>query len=153
MHELRIKHFKTDNPDLSFPWFRSLDKIEGEELFQKLLKRHEVFESKSLADLVILLWDKKKPVDDMNAEDKNFDLAKVVNSIGIEPNEKVFISWSIFEVDQVHFTDLVKYFDDFWYPSSDDIEIFDSTQNWVIFVDHGGNLFFKKADDSSQNDS
>ena len=36
--------------------------------------------------------------------------------------------------------DLNKHFYDVWYPSSDDIELFDDTLDWIIFVRHYGGV-------------
>ena len=33
-----------------------------------------------------------------------------------------------------------KYFDDIWYPDSDDIDIFDQTLSWILTVLHNGDV-------------
>lgn len=68
-----------------------------------------------------------------NALDDGFELKKVFQSIGVGQEECVYINWYRFDdIDQMRFDDLNKYFDDFWYPSSDDISIFDSKISWVL---------------------
>lgn len=44
------------------------------------------------------------------------------------------------EVDQMAFIGLAIHFPWIWYPSSDDIAIFDDSLAWLLFVDHEGQL-------------
>ena len=33
-----------------------------------------------------------------------------------------------------------KYFSDIWYPSTDDIDVFDSSVSWILSVNHEGEI-------------
>jgi len=46
-----------------------------------------------------------------------------------------------FNADE-EFDDLFKFFSDIWYPSLDDIEIFDINLNWIISVRHYGDIYY-----------
>ncbi|WP_234399978.1 hypothetical protein [Campylobacter concisus] len=41
----------------------------------------------------------------------------------------------------MRFDDLSKFFSDIWYPSLNDIEIFDINLNWIISVRHYGAIY------------
>ena len=49
----------------------------------------------------------------------------------------VCINWGKFdEIDEMSFDDLSRYFDDIWFPSADDIEIFDRSFKCFLLVRH-----------------
>jgi len=75
----------------------------------------------------------------------SFDLRRVLCSIEIVPEDHVYINWYRFDkLDRMAVDDLAQYFDDVWYPSSDDIDLFDSTLSWVLSVTDEGYIRFVK---------
>ena len=49
----------------------------------------------------------------------------------------VYIDWGRFnDIDEMNADDFNSVFHDLWYPSSDDIEVFDKTLSWVLLVRH-----------------
>lgn len=36
------------------------------------------------------------------------------------------------------FVDLANFFDYIWFPSSDDVDIFDASFDWILSIDHAG---------------
>ncbi len=65
----------------------------------------------------------------------------------IVPEDELFVQWRIFqEVDKFRRVDLEREFYSIWYPTSDDIEVFDGTLKWIVFVSHHGSISFLKSD-------
>ncbi len=86
-------------------------------------------------------------MDNVNAEDDNFDWNKVFNRIGIPVPNEVFINFERFNsIDVFLFNDFCKYFGDIWYPAADDIEVFDATFNWIVSVKHYGLVHYAKIE-------
>ena len=80
-----------------------------------------------------------------DALDNDFKLIDVYNQYRIVPLKKIYINWNDFEkIDKIDVDFLDKYFDDIWFPSVDDIEIFDDTFNWMISIRHYGSVMIKQ---------
>jgi hypothetical protein len=77
----------------------------------------------------------------VNSLSDDFRLSQVLWRLRILPPEYVFVNWYRFDdVDEIKFADLESHFTDIWYPSSDDIEVFDSSLKWLIAVSHDGSV-------------
>lgn len=84
-------------------------------------------------------------MDNVNAEDEDFDWNKVFNRIGIPVPNEVFINFERFNsIDVFLFKDFCNYFGDIWYPAADDIEVFDASFNWIVSVKHYGAVHYAK---------
>ncbi|HEV7224714.1 MAG TPA: hypothetical protein VGN42_18530 [Pirellulales bacterium] len=97
--------------------------------------------------LPLALANHQIPYGGLNALDEGFDLSRVFEALDIWPDDSVYINWHRFnanEIDAITVADLTLYFDDIWYPSSDDIDIFDDTLCWVLVVSHEGMIGFIK---------
>jgi len=71
---------------------------------------------------------------------------KIFQVIGLPIPHEVYINDHKFEhLDVMLFSNFSKYFTDIWYPSADDIEIFDSSLNYIVAIRHYGALYYKKA--------
>ena len=65
------------------------------------------------------------------------------SKLGIATPNEIYINFNKFEsIDILRFDDLDKFFSDIWYPSLDDIEIFDINLNWIISVRHYGEIYY-----------
>jgi hypothetical protein len=85
------------------------------------------------------LFELTRPCGGPNAEDDDFHLQETMVRVGITPQKTVYVNWYRYdEIDEMHFAELAKYFDDIWYPSSDDIDLFDSTFSWLVEIPHYG---------------
>ena len=74
-------------------------------------------------------------VDNVNAEDDDFDWNKVFNRIGIPVPNEVFINFERFNsIDVFLFNDFCKYFGDICYPYDDYIEVFVATFILIVSV-------------------
>ena len=64
-----------------------------------------------------------------------------LQEIGIVPSEKVLINWFRFDqIDKMKSDDVSQYFDDFWYPAADAIDIFDRSLTWIVSVGYSGDV-------------
>jgi len=87
--------------------------------------------------------DKFSRLDGFNADEENFDLKAVFRKLNITTPNEICINFNKFEsIDILHFDDLFKFFSDIWYPSLDDIEIFDLNLNWIVSVRHYGGICY-----------
>jgi hypothetical protein len=82
----------------------------------------------------------------INAFNDDFNLNILLPNVGILTQNNVYINWYQFDnIDKMHFGDLSNYFDDIWYPESDDIDIFDDTFLWVLSIYHYGGISTSKV--------
>lgn len=147
MQKHKIKHFKAEYSDRDFPKFKKLKKKEIINIRKKLLFSFELNLFKDISEYCNSINLKQKEITDFYAESEDFNLKEVFNYLSINPKKKVYLEWFFypFEMDQVYFNDLCKYFDDMWYPSVDDMNIFDETYSWIVTVTHYGNIkYYKK---------
>jgi hypothetical protein len=61
---------------------------------------------------------------------------------GIPFSHRVFLSWSSTEAAVTTWKMVVRYWDDLWYPASDDLVVFDSSLSWALFFWHEEEAFF-----------
>ena len=145
MEEFKIEHFEKENPDTKFPWFEVLNDQELIELRNSLFSRLSIESSSDDKILVQRINDAGVFVENVNASRMGFSLLGLLKSEDIESNDVVYVNWYRFDdVDRFKLNDLSQYFDDIWYPSSDDIDIFDSSLSWVISVSHSGEIIMGK---------
>ncbi len=139
MENFKIEHFKRNNPADDFPAFNSLtfDKIQL--IYDKLLKAIGGYFSPD--QLVKKINELETLVKNVNANNEDFLLKSLLCEINIHPQQKVYVNWYRFDnIDELYFADLNMYFSDIWYPSSDDIDIFDSTFSWLLSISHDGTI-------------
>jgi hypothetical protein len=141
MNAAKIKNFEMEHPGTQFPWFHSLDLNETKQVLDDLKSTFGVPESKTTLELVVLLDSMAEDIAEFNAESDTFELRGVLYHLGISPLPRVFINWYRFDqIDVMNLDALAEWFDDIWYPSADDIDVFDSTYSWIISISHSGNI-------------
>ena len=87
--------------------------------------------------------DKFSRLDGFNADEANFDLNALFSELDIATPNEICINFNKFEsIDILRFDDLSKFFSDIWYPSLDDIEIFDINLSFIISVRHYGEIYY-----------
>jgi len=70
-----------------------------------------------------------------------FELLEIFGRLGITPRQHCYINWHNFEdIDRLETSALAKYFDEVWYPGTDDIDIWDDSYDWIMSVHHSGGL-------------
>jgi len=143
MQPFKLEHFAAAHPQDAFPSFASIASEEIERLREQLCQAAGIGVGTDWGNLYKHLQDRAEHVKAVNAEDETrFNLDVVLKSLSILPNDSVYLAWdpSRGDVDRIAFADLSRYFDWIWYPASDDIEIFDESFAWLVFVDHEGQL-------------
>lgn len=61
---------------------------------------------------------------------------------GVPRSQKVVVSWNHQDAAITTWETLAKYWNAFWYPSSDDLIAFDFSLAWVLFISHEEHAFF-----------
>ena len=137
MDQLKLENFRKEY-GFDMPIVRSLSAGECIKIRENLLRKF------SLNDIdEFFKIDKFSRLDGFNADEENFDLKAVFNKLGIAMPNEICINFNKFEsIDILRFDDLFKFFSDIWYPSLDDIEIFDINLNWIISVRHYGDIYY-----------
>jgi hypothetical protein len=140
MHNSKIRNFVGSHSGISFPQFRSLTADECVEI-RKVLSQKIGSPRHDGLTLLKALESSAEIVPDSNAESPEFNLAAVLLAKEIVPKNTVYLNWyRLDEIDEIQFTDLSRFFDDIWYPGSDDLEILDGDLNWILFVHHTGSV-------------
>ncbi|WP_258031560.1 heat-shock protein [Campylobacter concisus] len=120
------------------PIIRSLSSDECLKIREKLLHK---FGLKNIDEFFKI--DKFNKLDGFNADEANFDLKTAFSELSIATPNEICINLNKFEnIDILHFDDLSKFFSDVWYPSLDDIEIFDINLSFIVLVRHYGAIYY-----------
>jgi len=61
---------------------------------------------------------------------------------GLPFDEPVFLSWDEETAMIVNWEMVIKYFDSFYYPSSDDLTVFDKNLKWTVLFYHEDEIYF-----------
>ncbi|MBI1911043.1 MAG: hypothetical protein HYS21_03490 [Deltaproteobacteria bacterium] len=140
MEKSKIELFKKENPSKEFPTFRQVHLEEQKALFQKMSEKLGLELQEDLFTIAKTIIQKAIPIEGFNAQNVNFNLFQLLSNLEIKPEKNVFVNWwfKYGDVDEFAFTDLNDYFNDIWFPGPDDLDIFDSTFNWIIHIDHSG---------------
>ena len=147
MDEHKIQYFEQEG-GRSFPWFRVVSPVECAALRGRIAEKVGVPLEADPLKLVLRVAEKEGRNLPQSAEDEHFDLAQVIATAGIEPRDLVHLNWYRFDrIEQMGLADLIDYFDEIWYPGSDDLDIFDETVQWILSISHHGAvrvLFFEE---------
>lgn len=97
----------------------------------------------SLHDDVPFKKDLFRVIDKAKILDGNQDeIKKWLYQRGFAFDKLVFLSWQPTEAAIVHWKIFVKYFDSFYYGSSDDLTIIDRSLNWSLLFYHEDEIYF-----------
>jgi len=137
MDQIKLENFRKEY-GFEMPIVRSLSAGECIKIRENLLRKF------SLNDIdEFFKIDKFSKLDGFDADEVNFDLKTAFGELGIATPNEICINFNKFEnIDILRFDDLFKFFSDIWYPSLDDIEIFDINLNWIVFVRHYGGIYY-----------
>ena len=139
MDQIKLENFRKEH-GFEMPIIRSLPAGECLKLRENLLHK---FSLNNIDEFFKI--DKFSRLDGFNADEENFDLKAVFGKLNIATPNKICINFNKFEsIDILYFDDLSKFFSDIWYPSLDDIEIFDLNLNWIVSVRHYGRIYYVK---------
>ena len=70
------------------------------------------------------------------------EIKKWLYQRGLAFDKQVFLSWDEENAMIVPWKLLIKYFDSFYYPSSDDLTVFDKSLNWALLFYHEEEIYF-----------
>src|ERR1700679_3030855 len=129
MEPIKIENFCVAHPEASFPWFRHLSTDECKTLQSRLSRKLGIPNAPPLQLLTTL---ERLSAVVPNAVPSNQDFH--LNSLPIWTSmpRTIYVNWyRLDDIDEMAFIDFCTDFHDLWYPSSDDIEIFDDTLSWV----------------------
>ena len=137
MDQIKLENFRKEH-GFEIPIVRSLSNDECIKIRENLLHKF------SLDDIdEFFKIDKFSRLDGFNADEENFDLKAVFGKLNIATPNEICINFNKFEsIDILHFDDLSKFFSDIWYPSLDDIEIFDINLSFIFSVRHYGAIYY-----------
>ena len=137
MDQIKLENFRKEH-GFKMPIIRSLSAGECLKIRENLLHKFSLDDVDEFFKI-----DKFSRLDGFNADEENFDLKAVFGKLNIATPNKICINFNKFEsIDILHFDDLSKFFSDIWYPSLDDIEIFDLNLNWIVSVRHYGGIYY-----------
>ena len=138
MENFKLENFKLDHPEeRTFDVNVSKD-ITVREVQARLCKK---FSQETIGiDLVKVIREKSLYIGDVSES-----VSKIFNQEGIKQPETIFLNWYRFDAfDEMLFSDFIKCFDYIWYPSADDLDIFDQSLSWILSIDHDGSIFLWK---------
>ncbi|WP_103571379.1 heat-shock protein [Campylobacter concisus] len=137
MDQIKLENFRKEY-GFEMPIIRSLSSDECLKIREKLLHK---FGLKNIDEFFKI--DKFNKLDGFNADEANFDLKTAFSELSIATPNEICINFNKFEnIDILHFDDLSKFFSDVWYPSLDDIEIFDINLSFIVLVRHYGAIYY-----------
>lgn len=80
-------------------------------------------------------------VDNLAALDEDFDFTRLLKDSHIEIPSDVFLNFTEFDrLERMRYSDFAKYFRNVYWPATDDLDCFDETLNWIVSIDHDGNI-------------
>ena len=136
MDDIKIKNLGTRRPGLDLPAIRHLGREECESLLKELTARLEMPDGSSALAILKVLELGASDIPHVKPSDDGFVLSELLNRLQFEP-ANIYINWSSFDdIDEMSTVQFSAVFHDLWYPSSDDIEIFDRSHDWVLLIRH-----------------
>ena len=136
MDQIKLENFRKEH-GFKLPIIRSLSAAECLEIRENLLYK---FSLQNIDEFFKI--DKFSRLDGFNADEENFDLNALFNELNVATPNEICINFNKFEnIDILRFDDLLNFFSDIWYPSLDDIEIFDINLSFIISVRHYGAIY------------
>ena len=143
MEGFKIAYFEQEHA-CPFPSYRSLSLAEGRALQARIATRFGLTVSGTAVEFAWVIESRQTYYLEANAE-QDFALLPTLAALGIAPLPELFINWARFEnIDVFSTADVAHYFDDFWYPGPDDIDLFDASLTWLVSIRHDGVLSFMR---------
>lgn len=143
MEKFKIDNFVRENPSCVFPDVLTLTQDETLSIRSRLIDILKLDPTVDSLKLINFLWGKSSAINSINAEEEDFNFFELIRLAGINPKQSVLVNWDRMEtIDRIRLDDFCKYFSDIWYPSSDDIEVFDDSLTWMILIEHSGDIRF-----------
>jgi hypothetical protein len=145
MEEFKIRNFKEAHPDAVFPLVQPLTTPEIRQSQRLLRGRLAIRGEADGSVLTRRLAECETLFPAVNANDEDFDLSDVFDAIDVRKEGDVVLNWHHFEtLERISLLDLVRHFDDVWYPAVDDLDVLDPHVSWIVSISHEGVVTFVK---------
>ena len=136
MDQIKLENFRKEY-GFDMPIIRSLSPGECLKIRENLLHKFSLDDVDEFFKI-----DKFNKFDGFSADEENFDLKAIFSELNITTPNEICINFNKFEsIDILRFEDFSKFFSDIWYPSLDDIEIFDINLSFIFSVRHYGAIY------------
>lgn len=150
MELFKIKNFNNTHKTETFPPFMEMNNFEIYNIIHNVLT--EFVEGNLVLNnqiLLELIHSKATFIEGINAMDDDFKLKTFLINNHLDASKYCYVNWDIFDkIDKFKIEDLCNFFDDIWYPSSDDLEIISEDFKWIICISHFGGLSILKNNKS-----
>lgn len=141
MDGIKEANYLRDHPGGRFPDVEMLAPEEVRALRDRLSTMLALDGSFDGAQVVATIRARSAVLEGCDANDVSFSVRRALHDRGIHPLATVYLNWSRLEsVDGMLLADLDDSFPYIWYPSSDDLEIFDAALQWILSVTHDGSV-------------
>lgn len=142
MEQFKVDNFAKSSTE-AFPSFSPLTQDQCHRILCRLQDLFGLEDKLDSMTIVSELSHHQMACPDTNAESDGFNLQQTLSNLGINPEEDIFINWYRFDdIDRMKYAQLSKCFSDIWYPSADDVDIFDSSLKWILSIRHDGCVFY-----------
>lgn len=141
MEQFKFDFFKKEHSSQTMNVV-TLSKAECDKVFASFCSAYNM-EKQERNQVFDIIQYKGIPVNFTNAEEKNFDLSCLISeNCKWQLPTHLYVCWDYFyAIDRFDFNDIVKYFSDIWYPSVDDIIIFDDSYKVCMMIRHDGVIY------------
>ena len=142
MHPAKIRNYTREHPDEAFPPFRPLTLSDRQDLHRRIIGALKVSADASPHDVARALQARSEYVSELDTDSDAVDWQLAFKGTCLESCEgNVYICWGELEdIDQMRAADFRSKLELLWYPSAEDIEIFDEDMKWVILMSHYGTI-------------
>lgn len=89
----------------------------------------------------------RRPVRTLDMSDlSKQDVIDWLRELLVQGDEQVIVIWPHYRAAvTLSSSDFLKYFDELWYPSADDVWVRDRSASWLLEIDHEENLLFFRS--------
>jgi hypothetical protein len=138
METFKFEIFQKENPGIPLFEVISLPSSRTHAIQQQLFKSLQI-EGSSGHQLDKRLHNDAKILA-QSVFDERFSIESLFNDMGFH-DDFVYVTWDTFtNIDQIHLKDFCKWFQYIWYPSSDDIDVFNDELTWILHIYHYGTI-------------
>jgi len=141
MNDFKVTNFEAAHPGVPFP-AREATATEVATVRAALARRLGLHPGTPGERLATAMRNGSKVLGGVDATSQNFSLREVLERVRAgEQAGELFLNWYHLEqLDVIAANELVTYFDDIWYPSSDDLDIIPVDAGWIVSVEHHGGV-------------
>ena len=135
MQDIKIKNMKEDYSCI--PDYETFSVSEAKAIVRAL---NSVYSLDNIAESEAAEEILKKSIS-VSVVNDDYSLKILGENLGIDIGDSLFVSWNKFdEIDTIKTDEFEEYFFDLWYEGIDNIEIFDNTLEWILFIMHNGDI-------------